>query len=473
MISSFYGFEAARSALTASQAGLNLTGQNIANVNTEDYTRQVADLTAANYTSGAGRFAGSKVNIGQGVTVTGISQIRDAFLDAEVRGANSSYNTWEVSLSALTDIEDVLDETTNDGLYAMLGDFYQQLEELSNNAGSPEYESIVRSSGEKLTRVINQYASQLGKIRGQLSSNLSISVDSVNTVVSKINHVNDLIKDQSLRGSVSNELLDMRNGYLDTLSGYMDISVSVNTDATVSVTASDGSDILSSSYSVATASGVTSLIRTDPGGNNYDFQPAQGSLTGYLQVLNGAGVYASADAFKGLTYYESALDDFAASFADAFNQINHDAGGDDLFADLSGGAVTAAGITISDQWRADPGCIICGTDSANDNIILMLGAVDAERAVSPYFTGSFDEYVNALMSDIAVDVNYYIDMKTMYGGILTAASEQRESVTGVSVNEETVNMMKYQKSYQAAARLMTALDEALDVLINRTGIVGR
>ncbi len=469
MASTFYGFEIAKSGLQASQMGLNVTGQNVANLNTDDYTRQILNANAANYSSGADHYARlAASNIGQGVEVKGISQTRDAVLDTEVRTANSNYNTWEATYSALSDVEAVFDESTTDGLHAMFTDFYNQLEGLSNNTGDIGYATIARSSAEKVTQVLNQYASQLSQIRSQINSDLSISVQDVNTTVDKLNSINALIKDQAVRGAVSNELLDTRNGYIDTLSGYMDISVTPNADSTVSVTTTGGVDLLASSFSVTESGGITSIIRTEAGTDSA-FSPDSGSLKGYLQMLNGAGVYDTANSYKGLAYYEKALDSLTASFATEFNAINS-SGGTSL--PLFEGT-TAADIAISDAWLESADYIVTGVTGTNDNVIKMINLMDADTVISPYFTGTYEEGSRSIMSEINVEVGYVSDMRDMYGSILTASENERESVVGVSINEETTNLMKYQKAYQAAARVMTALDEVLDVLINKTGIVGR
>ncbi len=477
MRSTFSGLEIARSALTASQVALDVTGQNIANVNTENYPRQRADLVAVNYNSGVYKTAISGADsVGQGVTVDKVAQIRDSFLDACVRTANAEYNSWLTGQEALQDIENVFDETETDGLQAMLNDFYNQLQSLSNHAGDEEYTNIVRSSAEKVAQVLNQYASQLSQIRSDQESSLEIEVSTVNTLVAKINSVNKLIKDQTVRGSVTNELLDLRNGYLDDLSAYMDISVTEQSDGTVSI-ASTGLDVLSSSFSTVEEDGVMKIMASD-GSTDTEFLPEYGSIKGHLDILNGSG--ATTDEMRGLTYYENAIDSFAVAFAGTFNELNtlDSTSPTALFASSTGEEITAANIAISDEWREDPGYIVCSTGSetgANDNVVKMINALDNDVDADDYpdIGSTFAGFSRILMSNIAVDVSYQQDMTTMTGNILDSASNQRESLIGVSTNEETINLTKYEKSFQAAARLMTAMDEALDVIINKMGLVGR
>jgi flagellar hook-associated protein 1 FlgK len=128
--------------------------------------------------------------VGQGVTVNSIAQARDEFLDVRYRNANSSFSTYESSLSALKSIEGVVDETETDGLAAVLADFYSSLEDLSNNSEDVTYASLVRSAAEKVINVLNEYASQFSQIEEELNYDLELAVNDANTLVSKINELN-------------------------------------------------------------------------------------------------------------------------------------------------------------------------------------------------------------------------------------------------------------------------------------------
>ncbi len=474
MSSTFYGLEIARSALVANQVALEVTGQNASNVNTEDYTRQRADMVAI-YNSGGNKFASNYTSSpGQGVSVAKISQIRDEYLDIRVRNANSQYSTAETTYAALTDIEDVLDESDADGLHAMLNDFYKQLDKLSQNAGNVEYSSLVRSSAEKVVQVFNQYALQLEGLREEQDAALVLAVDEVNSTIDKINEVNLLIKNETIHGDVSNGLLDMRNSYLDTLSGYLNISVAAQEDGTVSVTSAGGIDVLSSKFSLTKSGDEVVLQRTDGNNVTQEFCPTSGSVKGYLDVLNGAGNYAETDGntFRGLAYYEKALDNLANAFAGTFNSLNTlDASSP---ANLFTGA-TAAEITVSEAWYGNANYIVVADQGTNDNIQKMVNAMeeDVNGSLYPGVDGTFEGYSRILMSNILVDVGYYKDIAKSNKDTVDTLVNERDSIMGVSTDEETINMTKYQRAYQAAARLMTVMDENLNTLINSMGVVGR
>ena len=177
-------------------------------------------------------------------------------------------------------------------------------------------------------------------------------------------------------------------------------------------------------------------------------------------------------------YYKQSLDYFAQRFAEVYNNLNS-AGGVDkpLFVGTARAllrqkylnfarlAVHAKYITST---TATP-----PVEGANDNIVRMIQAFEDDYVFSPAFEGSFLEYVSSRIGNIAMDVEYYRDMAETSDYVLDSAAEQRESVSGVNIDEEAINMIKFEKSYSAAARIMTVLDEMLDIIINKMGIIGR
>lgn len=481
MRSTFYGFEAAKKALNANQIGIDVAGQNIANVNTKGYTRQRVDLASIPRDSGTSKYTDVSKHAGMGVEVTGISQIRSKFLDIRYRSENAKHSTWSSKLDVLRDIENVFDETVNYGLNATLADFYKQLQNLSGNAGDIEFANIVRSSAQTITEVLNQYAQQLQNIEDQQLYDLKIGVNDINTITKKIDALNDQIKAQMLQGGPANELLDMRNNYLDDLSKYLNITVQEHSNGSISVSCG--------SIQLVDGDGGTNTLELDTGvypvclksesdGSVLDI--SEGSIAGTLEVLNGKGSFAALgeNDFRGIPYYRNSIDTFAKTFAETFNDLNAYDGTDKPLFEGDASGITASNIKISSAWMQDAGYITTTTEvppveGSNDNVIRMISAMDEDINDTSVFRGTFEEYATSFISDIAVDVNFTADMEQTYESVLSAIADQRESISGVSLDEEATNLIKYQKSYAAAARLMTTLDEMLNVLINNMGVVGR
>jgi len=472
MRATFYAFEAAKSGLTAAQAGLDVTANNIANQSSEGYSRQIVDQAATHPSIDRYRFAQNSVSsYSMGVDVKGIKQARDQFLDLRYRSANAQSGSVAKTLSILTDMENSLDETQTDGLNVMIQDFYAQLQTLSQNAGEVEFSSLVRSSAQKVTQSINHYAAQLENISVQETDSIEIGVKDINTLLGKIDTINHSIQAAKLQNNSINELSDTRNIYLDQLSSYMDITVTDHDDGTLSIKAGGEFllDTMNNTVATVTVDGAPGSVSLEADGNTLNLQ--SGSLAGSMQVLNGYGSYAAAGQsnFRGIPYYLESLNSLAASLGSTFNTIN----GGPLFT-----GNTASTIAISSQWLSNANYITATTDAdqesgKNDNILKFIAAMDETRAISPSFNGSFEQFTLSMMTDIAIDVSYTKDISDTSDLVVASVSNQREAVMGVDINEETANLMKYQRAFEASSRVITAMDEALDVLINRTGMVGR
>ena len=198
VIGTFGSFTAARLGIYASQSSLNVTGNNIANINTKGYTRQRMDLVSL-HSDGNIRYANSyNLNIGYGVLAEGVSQLRDPFLDIRFRDENAKVGSYEAKLDCLEQMASILDEvgkgTGEFGIIeAQFNDLLAQLENFNGNAGVDVYDTTVRGSAESLTKLFRDYAEGLKTVENN---------------------------------RVRTQLRDDRNVYIDELSAYMKIDVS-------------------------------------------------------------------------------------------------------------------------------------------------------------------------------------------------------------------------------------------------------
>lgn len=472
-------------ALNANQKGLDITGQNIANVNTQGYTRQELNLSAIPASYGDYQYSEPfSAQVGQGVNVDSVTQTRDSFLDSQYLKQNSADSTLNTSLSALTDLENVFDETNTNGLNATLSDFKSKLQSFSSNVSSVEDANLLRSSAQEVTQVLNQYADEINTIQSQQLSNLSGVVGDTNNILNQINKLNSQISNQKLNGETPNELLDTRHVLLDKLSGYLNITVENETDGSVSIKTGDKTLLDSQNKTVNTMKldSNTYPVSIESSTDGSIIPISEGQMKGQLQVLNGLGSYAASgqDTYNGIPYYRQSLDDFAKSFSTAFNNLNSEDGitPKPLFIGDNSGNITASNIKIASGWTANPNYITTTkmlpvTLGNNDNILSMVNALNSNVTVTPTFTGTLQDFTTSLMNNIGSDVSVNTELAKESDTLLTSVVNQRESITGVSLDEESINMIKYQKSYSAAARLVTTLDDQLDTLINKMGIVGR
>lgn len=230
-IGTFGSFTQARLGIYASQAGLSITGNNIANINTAGYTRQKLDQTSL-YSGGSDRYySPSSISVGSGVVCTGTSQMRDPYLDLRYRNEVASVGAMDTKLNNLSHIQRILDETGDgkDGfglLGAQFSDLFKQLEILSDHTGLAEYDIQVRSSAESLAKLFNSYASKLEEAKENAVKELDVDLKSVNSILEGIQDLSVNIRKADLHGDPALELRDQRNVLIDELSRFMKIDVS-------------------------------------------------------------------------------------------------------------------------------------------------------------------------------------------------------------------------------------------------------
>ena len=210
---------------------LNVTGNNIANINTKGYTRQRMDLVSL-HSDGNIRYANSyNLNIGYGVLAEGVSQLRDPFLDIRFRDENSKVGSYEAKLDCLEQMASILDEVGkgSGGFGIIEGQFQDLLTQLQNfngNAGVDVYDTTVRGSAESLTKLFRDYAEGLKTVENNKLNQLKEDVKTVNSLLTRIRDLSEQIREAGIHGDKALELRDDRNVYIDELSAYMKIDVS-------------------------------------------------------------------------------------------------------------------------------------------------------------------------------------------------------------------------------------------------------
>lgn len=541
MRSTFAGFTTATLALNASHRALEVTGQNIANINTPGYTRQQLDIQSL-YLRG-GEFYNSHPNarIGFGVEITGVSQLRDPFLDVQYRNQMAKLGTTDAQVSGYEKLANVLDETNRDGIKNALIDLNSQLQKLAQNPNSKEYDSMVRSSSQILLNLFHQNATDLKEIRDDLSKEFrDTSVKDLNKVLENIAELNESIKNSQILGNPALELKDERNELIDELASYLPITTKYRDhdlgggftveELDIYFTDTEGnkfrliSDNLVGSFSADAEEQPISLYLTDAygeGPKEITDTLGEGALKGSLDILNKSGSFDNPPTdVRGIGYYEKSLDTLVATLAETLNDLNHvkvpqldadgnqatdpitgdplyDIKGGDLFEPIDAGPMSASNIKIADGWaNGDYGITTSGVmvsngqgDSvdgsgatADENVLKMIQAMsddtqftytDPEGNPVDFYKGNFYNCFVNMENILNIDLkagNNTLDNKIT---VINQTSDLKDSVSGVSLDEEGINLLHYQQSYSAAARLMTTLDEALDKLINGTGVVGR
>lgn len=461
----FTGLEIGRRALISSQLAMNTVGHNMANANTPGYTRQRVNISS---TSPAETNWG---NAGTGVEITSIQHIRDLFLSGQYRNENGSLGSWEFAEKSVAQIESFFNEPQENSLGSALDEFWQCWSAVAANADNTQGRNNLLDKANVLVNNFHQLNRKLTNLRQTIDNELSSSVANLNQIGSQIALLNRQITSQEVEGHKANDLRDQRDLLIDELSSYLDVNVIENYNGSVTVAIGamafvegDGYQRLSTELVKDGEASYTKIVWNS---NKAAVNFKNGTFSSMLQVRD-----------KMIPDYQSKLDRLAQGIAENINTLH------------------VTGYTLDNTTGVnffDPESITAGTIQINSAVLGNPDMIAAASAADKPADGAVAEAISVMINGTRLMPNS-TTIREFYGGIvgglgtesLEAANNtenykllvnqienQRQSVQGVSLDEEMTNLVRFQSAYEAAARVITVMDEALDTLINGTGIVGR
>ena len=518
-----------------SQKALDITGSNLSNSKVEGYTRQQVDIGSSylNHTN-YWQTTTSKMSLaGQGAIGIGVDQVRDPYIDKRYRESTPFVAEYSTKSDILKEVETVLDNITTEGLSNSLDTFKDALSKYASQPDNEELASIVRNQAFNMTNLLHTYRADLEDLKLTNLEALETSIEDTNNIIERIVNYNKSIvkeyasmalekyaKGDSVTGSYGpNEMLDERNLLLDELSYKGSINVYNNADGSVRVLM-DGVEIINGEKyeklymksSTKIEGEFESELQRDyaaydaavlrwTSGDEAKF--STGELKAYTDILNGNGVYATGyqnDSY-GIPYYESTMDAFAHTFGNFLNYFNGAVdengvvidkdrllfctndykNGDAAYEDVD---MTMDNIRIADTWMEDATMIGEVKNEKSGIWELSLDGNHINRLIENInkkqldfggrgdYEGTVYDYLLFISNRIGQNIDYYDSRHEAAFATSNALLDSRDAVSGVSETEEGINMLTYQNWYNASSRLMTALDDALDRLINNTGRVG-
>jgi|GEM_PF-1350350 len=453
----FSPFEIGQRALRASQLGLTVTGQNIANVNTPGYSRREVALAAIPIT-------GSNLKLtGTDITIEDVRTSRDQFIQTRLQAETGIAGRLTAQSQALAPLDAVYSDTAG-GINTAVTGFLGAFRDLEANPNSPSLRTAVVQSGEQLGAAFSSTRSRLVDIRTDADNRLRANVDQANTLSTRIADLNGAIRLAENVGSKAFELRDQRDEAMNSLAELTGARSVENPDGSLTVTLGDGRPLVLADKPVA-----LKTVSTPPNGL------ATITLDGQPAVINNGKLRGLQDASGQITSQISGLDDLAASLADRVNTL-HLSGADQngtpgtaFFALPASGPITAANLTVSAAIKADPRLVVAGAAGAGsgDNTVARQIASLLTDTTSQAGTrkGSFSSIYASLVNDAGGAIKSAQDGLLTQQVILNQTIEQRNSASGVSLDEETVNLLRYQRAYESAARFLKVADELTQTLI--------
>ena len=434
-IPTLQGLQTALSGLLAEQQALDVTGHNIANANTEGYSRQRAVLETNQEIAipALSAITGQGAQLGTGVTVETYTRVRNSYLDAQYRSQSSGLSGASAQAEGLEQAQSTLNEPSSSGIASQLSEFWSSWNNLADNPNSEAVKQGVVSTGQRLAGALNALSNQLSAISSQAEAQYASRTapgGEVAEIAKQIAQLNEQIKLAEQANQPPNDMLDRRDLLIDKLSSLAQVTVTTNANGTDTITFGDAAKPLVEGATVNWPQALTA---------------AAGGELGGLLALTGAG--------GSLTSFRAELDAVAATIASSVNGL-HTA---TPFFSGNTAATIAVAVKASEVQSSS-------TEAPGGN--------DVALAIAALRGGAADQGYSSLVETIGNKVKSVQSEQANMQATLTAIGNQRQSVSGVSLDEEMTNLISFQRGYQASARTLTAMDEMLEQLIEHTGRAG-
>ncbi len=474
MGSTFGGLNTALTSLYAQRRGLDVTGQNIANANTEGYTRQRVVMQSQNSNVVPGVYATSEA-VGNGVTVTSVDRLRNNALDQRsfTEHSNSAYHNERAS--AYTLIEDAFGEPSDTALQARMQDMWDGWNAVATNPDKAAPKAAMLQQATTVSSTLNDAAAQLNNQYTATRAGLDTAVNEVNKAAESIARLNQEIVVATAAGIGANELQDQRGQQMLKLSELAGATATELPNGSLNVYV--GSSPLVTGFStrkveveVGSARRLEDLATAEV---NLRFADTKGpvgpggSMGSSMELLTRGGT---------LQALSQRLDPVATKLAENVNDL-HRTGyamdgttGQDFFVSGNGDPLSAANISVG--IKSPERVAISSGDPTGTPRVLDGSIADDLGELATSRTGADAEY-QSLIGDLGVAAQSSTRRRDIQNAVTDQVDAARDAESGVNLDEEMTNLLTYQRGYEAASRVLTTIDSMLDQLINRTGLVGR
>lgn len=470
MPSTFFGIETALRALSTSQTALDVISNNIANVNTPGYSRQTVNISETDPWPTPDAFSGGlSGQLGSGVTVTSIQRIHDQYLDTQYMNANSQQSYFTAMQNTLNPVQTAFNEPSDNGLNSMISSFFNDFQQLSLDPQSQSAREVVRNQGAALASQFNSLARSLSSVNPQVDQQITADVKQVNQITSQIAVLNKQIRQVTASGQQPNDLEDQRNQLLNQLSGLVNVQVVPDTNGSGQQTGAlnvfvSGFAIVqgSSSYNLPTSNSMANGQSVLSDGIN-SIPVTGGQIGGLMQAKQLSQTYLTNLNSLASSLIQSVNAQHRAGYGlDGINNRNFFAGTD------------AASISLDSSITANVDAIAAAAPPANgsqpvlgngDNALAIANLAQATQ--SSLSNQTFSDYYSGLVGQVGADIQNASTSATNQQQIVQQITTLQQSNSGVNLDEELTNMLSFERSYQAAAKVMTTMDSMLDTLINQ------
>lgn len=461
-----------KQAMSNSQAALQTTSHNVANANTEGYTRQRVEFSAAEPIS-TGRH-----RIGQGAKQAEVKRISSEFLNKQLRSETGKLGFADGKQDSLVRVEQIYNESINQGLNGFLSNFFNSFREFSNNPESQATRALVKESSKVLVGDFHRIDKQLNDIQSDIDTQIKAHISEINGYAQGIAKLNDKIHQIEVQGMHANDERDQRDLMLKKLGELVNIRYAEGDNGNVAVTVGNTAVIVSGSEANEMHASATAA-RPGKREGNFDIFFKHASQNGVEHVVTNeiksgkiGGLLEVRDVV--INDLHDRMDHIAFNVAESVNTI-HEVGFDRynktgtlFFNPMLSQFGAASNIGLNQEIINDAGKIAAalqGGSPGDNRVANAIAALETKKLLQDG-TSSVNDYFNGMVGEFAVLTAKNNTIREHQKNIVSQLNNVRESISGVSLDEEVTDMIKYQKAFDASARLIKTADEMFDTVIN-------
>ena len=448
----------AKESLLSHQLAIDLTGSNIANVNTPGYSRQTVVFSS----TGIMDAEGGVLQIG--VDVSGIERVYDNYLESQIIQQSQLVGYQETKADILSNVETIFNESEGDGFAELLGRFWGNWGDLSGDPDGQVQRSALLSTAESLASMFRDMSAGLKDIKSNTEQEISSVVTEINSIVSAIGDLNEQIVGAGSAQGNANVMLDKRTELLKSLGKLIDINTVEGSDGSIKVFLSNGGLLADGTMTRSLAleprsadPSVSDIVFADRPGEALTDSVNQGKLGALIDVRE-----------KIIPRYLNLLDTLAKGITDEVNAV-HRAGFDryqNTGINFFDPVTKAEDMRVNAEISGDINRIAASSTVMGDgNNALKLSGLGQKKLLNGGLS-TFGDYYTSIVGQIGQDVSNSNWSLEHQNSIMEHLTNMRESVSGVSVDEEMVKLIKYQLGYNAAGKLCNVVDEMLDTLMS-------
>lgn len=456
--------------MVASKTAIATSGHNIANSKTEGASRQRVQTEASPPQAGMGHNL-----LGTGVGVSRVERVNDQYIEKQIRNAGRDLASHEEKELVLHQTEDIFNEMGGEGLNRLISRVFNEFRKLSNDPDSEAVRQSVREATAAMVNDFHRIHTEVGEVQKHIDARIENNISELNSTAKQVGELNQRISQLAIQGGSPNDLMDKRDVALKKLATFLDVSMHVDKDGNYNVDAKGIGPIVVGNHVETFSSARGPADDQGKPTNSLDIKTTASVSPNITHRINGGKLGSLLEARDQLlSTVTGRLDDLAYTLSTAVNEVHkqgYTRNGDQgvlYFKQLGSKDRASELIDLSEQVRQSVNNIATAVDadSPGDNrVAIALSGLQGARLMGEGHS-TMDDYYNSIVADIGVASASNKSAINQGKDIMNQLTQMREQISGISIDEETANIMQFQQAFAANARVIQVADEMLKEVLD-------